>query len=55
MTNCCICGREVTNRKNFVRIENNVLVYFCSPRCVKLYLQKRFAEDDKVFAGKVDE
>jgi ribosomal protein L24E len=49
-----MCQRTVNN-KNFVRIEDNQIVFFCSPRCLKLYLQRRFAEEGKVFAGKIDE
>jgi hypothetical protein len=50
----CICGREA-NEKNSVRIEENQIIFFCSSVCVWKYLQRRFAEEGKVFAGKVEE
>lgn len=51
---CPMCEREA-NEKNSVVIEQNQVVHFCSANCVWTYLKRRFIEDGKVFAGKVDE
>jgi hypothetical protein len=50
----CSCGKEA-NEKNSVRIEQNQIIFFCSPHCVWAYLERRFAEEGKVFAGKIEE
>jgi endogenous inhibitor of DNA gyrase (YacG/DUF329 family) len=50
----CPCGREA-NEKNSVRIEESQIIFFCSSTCLWTYLKQRFAEEGKVFAGKVEE
>lgn len=49
-----MCDREANN-KNSVVIEEHQVIFFCSPRCVWNYLQRRFSEEGKVFAGTVEE
>jgi len=50
----CSCGKEA-NERNSVRIEENQIVFFCSANCVWAYLERRFIEEGKVFAGKIEE
>jgi endogenous inhibitor of DNA gyrase (YacG/DUF329 family) len=51
---CLMCERE-SNERNFVIIEENERVLFCSANCVWIYLKRRFVEEGKVFAGKIEE
>jgi endogenous inhibitor of DNA gyrase (YacG/DUF329 family) len=51
---CPMCEREA-NEKNSVKIEENQIVLFCSANCVWIYLKRRFVEEGKCFAGRVEE
>jgi ribosomal protein L24E len=51
---CHMCERQA-NGKNSVTIENNQVIFFCSPKCVWSYLQRRFHSEGLVFAGRVQE